>query len=269
MKFGIVTPTYNRPHLLQKAIESVLANGYDDWMMCIVDDCSEDEAAYEEIVRRYANDSRIKYIRLDTNSGVNIARNRALDFLLKNGCDFITFLDDDDLFSKDALQMAFEAITKHPGHRWFVSKCAYIMKGKEITQVEKYGMISYIDYIAWAGMREDATHFIASKLTKDVRFCTSIKQGQEWIYFIQLKSDMFVYDHVSMFKEYLEDGLTKNSSAMMDQRERRLIAAMRKRWRVTQKALRKRYFRYRAAKAKKEKAYLVFLKYAVRIPFGI
>ena len=268
MKFGIVTPTYNRPRLLHRAIESVLANDYDDWMMCIVDDCSEDESAYEEIVRRYANDSRIKYIRLDTNSGVNIARNRALDFLLKNGCDFITFLDDDDFFREDALQTAHKMIMKYPGHKWFVSKCAY-KDGEEITQVERYGTISYRDYMAWTGMRGDATHFIARELTKDVRFCTKIKQGQEWIYFIHLQSDMLVYDHISKIVEYLEDGLTKNASAMMKKRERALIASMRKRWGVSQKALRKRYLRYRAAKAKKEKAYLVFLKYVVRIPFGI
>ena len=268
MKFGIITPTYNRPQLLQRAIESVVSNNYGDWVMCIVDDCSDDRAGYDEVLKHYANDTRIKYIRLDANSGVNAARNTALDFLIEEQCDYITLLDDDDIFSKDALQAAFDTITKYPQHRWFVSKCAY-RDGKEITQVDGYGTISYRDYLAWAGMRGDATHFIARELTEDIRFCTEIKQGQEWIYFIQLQSDMFVYNYISMFKEYLQDGLTKNASILMDKNEKELIDTMQKRWEVTKKALRKRYLRYRAAKAREEKEYLIFLKYVVRIPFGV
>ena len=268
MKFGIITPAYNRPKLLQRAIESVLSNDYDDWVMCIVDDCSEDKDAYEEIANRYASDARIHYIRLDTNLGVNAARNRALDCLLGKQCDYITLLDDDDIFNKDTLQTAFNTITKYPQHRWFVSKCAY-RDGQEITKVNKYGKVFYRDYLASASMRGDATHFIARELTQDVRFCTEIKQGQEWIYFIQLQSDMFVYDHISTIKEYLEDGLTRNASILMDKSEEEFIATMRDKWDTTPRALRKRYLRYRLVRAKNEKDYLTYMKYFIRLPFGI
>ena len=50
-KVSIVLPTYNRAKVLTRAIDSVLAQTYQDWELIVVNDASTDET--EELLRRY------------------------------------------------------------------------------------------------------------------------------------------------------------------------------------------------------------------------
>lgn len=95
---SIITPTWNCGRFIAETIESVLAQSYSDWEMLIVDDCSTDDT--REVVEAYS-DLRIKYHRLDKNSGAAIARNSALR--LAKGR-WIAFLDSDDLWKPDKLE---------------------------------------------------------------------------------------------------------------------------------------------------------------------
>lgn len=95
MKFSIITPTFNREDLIERAIQSILVQTYTNWEMIIVDDASTD-ATYIKI-KKYLQDKRIKYILCDKNGGVNKARNIGLRNISKN-VDWVTFLDSDDEF---------------------------------------------------------------------------------------------------------------------------------------------------------------------------
>lgn len=97
---SIITPVYNCEQLLPETIECVINQSYKNWEMLLVDDCSTDNSA--NIVKEYAKkDSRIKYIKLDENSGAAIARNTALS---KSKGRFISYLDSDDLWKKDKME---------------------------------------------------------------------------------------------------------------------------------------------------------------------
>ena len=75
---SIITPTYNCGNFIAETIESVLKQSYQNWEMIIVDDCSTDDT--EEIVTKYVlHDNRIKYYKLERNSGAAIARNKAME----------------------------------------------------------------------------------------------------------------------------------------------------------------------------------------------
>jgi glycosyltransferase involved in cell wall biosynthesis len=87
-KVSLIITTFNRPHLLPRAVESAQRAGQDVEVI-VVDDASEDETA--NVCRTLAG---IKYIRLDRNQGVAGARNIGL---LECTGDYIAFLDDDDL----------------------------------------------------------------------------------------------------------------------------------------------------------------------------
>ena len=87
-KVSIIIPTWNRPHLLPRAIESARAPGVDVEVI-VVDDASQDKTA--EVCQSIGN---IKYIRLDRNHGVAGARNFGL---VASTSEFISFLDDDDM----------------------------------------------------------------------------------------------------------------------------------------------------------------------------
>lgn len=85
-------PTYNCEKFISCTLDSVLAQTYSNWEIIIVDDYSTDRT--EEIIYKYVQrESRIKYIKLERNSGAAIARNKALD--IASG-EYIAFLDSDD-----------------------------------------------------------------------------------------------------------------------------------------------------------------------------
>lgn len=88
-KVSVIIPTYNRSHLLERAIRSVLKQTFQDFELIVVDDGSTDETY--KIIDIF--DLEIYYIRHDKNKGVSAARNTGLKY--SKGT-YIAFLDSDD-----------------------------------------------------------------------------------------------------------------------------------------------------------------------------
>src|SRR5215203_2337084 len=86
-RVSLIIPTFNRPHLLPRAVESSFRAGTDVEVI-VVDDASKDSTASV-----CAGLRDIKHVRLERNQGVAGARNIGL---LESSADFIAFLDDDD-----------------------------------------------------------------------------------------------------------------------------------------------------------------------------
>ena len=77
-KISIITASYNAERFIKNTIESVLKQTYQNWEMIIIDDCSSDNT--ESIVNRYVElDKRIKFYKLEKNSGAAIARNLGIN----------------------------------------------------------------------------------------------------------------------------------------------------------------------------------------------
>jgi len=104
---SIILPTYNRGHLLPRAIESVLAQTFSNWELIIWDDGSTD--ATQEVMNGF-RDSRIHYSCAD-NHGQAYALNQA--FQLAHG-DYIAFLDDDDQWVENKLECQLESFANYP-----------------------------------------------------------------------------------------------------------------------------------------------------------
>lgn len=106
---SIITPTYNCGSFIAETIETVLAQTYQNWEMIIVDDVSTDNT--KEIVMEYIKkDSRIKYKKLDENSGAAVARTTAMQ--LAEG-QYMAFLDSDDLWTSDKLERQLNFMKEH------------------------------------------------------------------------------------------------------------------------------------------------------------
>jgi len=67
-KISVLIPTYNYARYLPEAIDSVLAQDFEDYELIVSDDCSSDQT--EELMARYAGDSRIRYHRHQANLGM-------------------------------------------------------------------------------------------------------------------------------------------------------------------------------------------------------
>ncbi len=144
-KFSIIVATYNRAHLLPRAINSVLDQSYQNFEIIVVDDGSTDNT--KEVIKSFKQDKRIIYYQYEENRGLSAVWNKALD--LASG-DYVVFLDDDDELLLDALEAAAnkfaELSPKGVKTIWFDSMD---FESGEITGrgVDKDSYISYEDHL--------------------------------------------------------------------------------------------------------------------------
>jgi glycosyltransferase involved in cell wall biosynthesis len=108
---SVVMPVYNvEERFLREAIDSVRAQIYTNWELCIADDCSP-SAHIRTVLDEYAaKDARIKVTYREQNGHISECSNSALE--LATG-EFVVLLDHDDIIPEHALYMvAYEVITK-------------------------------------------------------------------------------------------------------------------------------------------------------------
>jgi len=103
---SVIMPTYNRAHLLDCSVRSVLNQTLSDFELLIIDDGSTDRT--QEKVFSFQDD-RIKYV-YKGNSGVSSARNVGLDAAEGN---YIAFLDDDDCWPNDYLEKMIDKLQEN------------------------------------------------------------------------------------------------------------------------------------------------------------
>ena len=103
---SVIIPTYNRGWVLPEAIDSVLAQDFQDFELIVVDDGSFDDT--REILDTYGQN--IVVLR-QTNKGVSAARNRGID---EAGGQLIAFLDSDDIWLPRKLSRQVDFFELHP-----------------------------------------------------------------------------------------------------------------------------------------------------------
>ena len=108
---SVLIPVYNpKPEWLADAIDSVCAQIYPHWQLCIADDASTD-SSIRPILERYAKqDSRIRVIFRERNGHISAASNSALELVTG---DWVALLDHDDVLPEHALFWVADAINKN------------------------------------------------------------------------------------------------------------------------------------------------------------
>jgi glycosyltransferase involved in cell wall biosynthesis len=104
---SIITPTYNRAHVLTRALDSVFAQTYKHWEYLIIDDGSTDNTrALVSSVR----DKRVRYLYKD-NGGPSKARNYGIEHAKGR---WIMYLDSDDELLPKCIETMLAWADKHP-----------------------------------------------------------------------------------------------------------------------------------------------------------
>lgn len=116
---SIMMPVYNvEEKWLRACIDSVLAQLYPHWELCIADDASPAEHIRRVLDEYAARDERIRVVYRPENGHISAASNTALE--LANG-EFTALLDHDDELTEDALYWVVNEINEHPDAAMFYS----------------------------------------------------------------------------------------------------------------------------------------------------
>ena len=110
--FSVLMPVYETPErFLRAAVESVQAQTYPDWELCIADDASKQPHVREMLEEFAKEDERIKLVFRDSNGHIAASSNSALE--IATG-EFVALLDHDDLLSPDALYENALVVNRRP-----------------------------------------------------------------------------------------------------------------------------------------------------------
>lgn len=108
-KVSVYIPTYNYGRYLKKAIDSVLAQTYQDFELIIIDDASRDNTL--QILKKYEDNSKIKIIKNKNNLGFVKSAIKAIK--MAEG-EYIMRVDADDYLDENALLVMVNILEKHP-----------------------------------------------------------------------------------------------------------------------------------------------------------
>lgn len=112
---SVIISTYNRPEFLDRALESVCAQDFEDFDVWVVDDHSPDEKPVGDVLEKWFFKFKERGIEL---WAVRLAENTGYQCVPKNigitQCDgdYIAYLDDDNTWTPDHLSVLFDAIIK-------------------------------------------------------------------------------------------------------------------------------------------------------------
>lgn len=99
--FSIIIPTYNNADLIERCLDSIIAQTYTNWEAIIINNYSTDNTV--EVVNSY-NEKRFKLINFSNNGIIAASRNRGLK---EASGEWIAFLDSDDWWTPNKLAKCY------------------------------------------------------------------------------------------------------------------------------------------------------------------
>jgi len=168
----VIIPTFKRPDLVQRAIESVRQQTHRNIEILVIDDCSGDNTG--EVVRAIP-DPRIRYIRHNVNKGLPAVRNTGIRAAAG---EYIAFLDDDDEWRTNKLERQLEAIKGCDA-----VACIADVNGKSL-RVHRGPTITLKDLKR--GSFAPSGLMVRTPALRNVMFDESLRQGEDWDAFIRI-----------------------------------------------------------------------------------
>ncbi|MGA2159075.1 MAG: glycosyltransferase family 2 protein [Dehalococcoidia bacterium] len=183
LSVSVIIPSYNRAYVVSRAINSVLAQTYQNFEIVVVDDGSIDNT--HQVVINF-HDERVRYIRHEINMGVAAARNTGLRASVG---EYIAFLDSDDEWRPAKLEKQIDAMTKATPDVGVVYTATEVAVG---NQHQYLPLVTYPNNVAFktvlAGKFPTTSTLLVRKecLLEIGLFDEEFRCGEDWDFMIRL-----------------------------------------------------------------------------------
>lgn len=186
--FSIIIPTFQRAHLLERAILSVLAQRFKDWELFILDDGSTDST--EDLVQVWGEkDSRIKFFKRPSSrsKGPSTCRNIGMEHAQGT---YVAFLDSDDEWLPQRLEIALNSLKNNEVKAIYSGA---LVKGKKTDYMRpSRGLMpgeSVFDFILNPNtFTQTSTLIIHKEIAERVSFPEAMTHHEDYDFFIQVSS---------------------------------------------------------------------------------
>lgn len=242
---SVIIPTYNRADTLPRAIESVIAQTFDDWEIVVVDDGSAD--ATPQIFESYGARLGDRFVSIrQANGGCSAARNRGIE-LCRGG--YVAFLDSDDEFLPRKLERQLELFAACPQLSFAYSDYAFVDLENQQTQSAwsaKFPLARTVPSLAVVGPQLFAAgpqlfqwllrgYFIATivglvrrEALGVIRFDERLSYAEEWLFYLRLarEGQAGLVDEPLAWHHFTRNSLTRTDKARNIARQCELFTAM-------------------------------------------
>lgn len=207
---SVVIPTYNRAHIIERSIESVLSQTYKDFELLIIDDGSVDNT--EEVVKRI-NDNRIRYIKKE-NGGAASARNFGAK--CAKG-EYVVFQDSDDVWRRNKLEVQYNDMLSSGADVVFCrfDRHNYSLQSDKMSVLPRIpgGFVSF-EQLVKESIVSTQTVFSKRSVLIDTPFDDSLRklEDYEWAIRAGEKYKFYLTDQVLVDVFLQNDSITHNGS---------------------------------------------------------
>ena len=190
---SIVIPTYNRAHVIENTLDSIIDQTYTNWECIVVDDGSTDHTV--EIIADYIKkDNRFRFYKRpqDIIKGPSASRNFGYE---QSKGEYIQWFDSDDLMHPDKLKLKLEYALKHNADV-IIDKHSEnrILKNIPDFQVDFFTSSDfYIDFLL--GKKPIITNDVMVKAIKigSNRFDENLFKGEEYEFYSRIFQQELTY----------------------------------------------------------------------------
>lgn len=213
MKVSIILPVYNAEATLQRCLNSIKTQTYDNIQLVAVDDCSNDGTL--TLLKQFEEESGIETIIIHhkKNQGVAVARNTGLDNATG---DYICWIDADDWFEPNAIGAMVNAIDKNDllGFDWTLEQNS----PRYMHQADWSTPLDAMQAMMTGTMRWNLWMFIAKRSLFDgnnIRFKSGQNMGEDMLvtFRLMLAAESGVQIHEALY-HYMAPGETSVSRTM-------------------------------------------------------
>jgi len=204
---SIIMPCFNSVSFIEKAVESILKQSYENWELLIIDDGSSDDTT--RIVKKFSSEnSKIKFYSNKHNCGVAYSRNVGLYFA---SGEFITFHDADDISHPQRIEYLLFELLDNSQKQIVVSKYVRVNKEQKQLIVNGKKKLNHISGMMFRKkIKEDLGFFKKTNISEDSEYHERIlavygksckKLIQRVLYYANFSMDSLLFSNADIKME--------------------------------------------------------------------